>query len=286
MIFGGGGNDLAFGGGDADEIHGDDGNDDLRGSTGNDTLYGGTGNDSLYGGGDNDLLHGGDGNDLLHTGPGDDTVFGGFGDDTFILSDGHGSNGFTGGEDPTGTDIDTINATTLTGDVTLSFTGDETGTLTNGSVTATFSEIEAIVLGSGNDSVTGSSGDDVVFTGSGADTVTGGLGNDLIDLGAADGAADVVVLTPFLNGDDTITGFEGPVDLGGGFYIGQDRLDVSALTDMGGNPVDTGDVVVIDDGMGNTQLVFPNGEMIWLMGVTPPATRLALGHGDPSRPAA
>ena len=47
----------------------------------------------------------------------------------------------------------------------------------------------------GNDSVTGSSGDDVVATGARTDTVNGEAGNDRFDLGAADGAANCFAAT-------------------------------------------------------------------------------------------
>ena len=50
----------------------------------------------------------------------------------------------------------------------------ESGTLTDGTSTATFTEIENYVLGSGDDKVIGSTEADNVSTGTGADTVDGG----------------------------------------------------------------------------------------------------------------
>jgi len=134
---------------------------------------------------------------------------------------------------------------------------------------ANFSEIERFALGSGNDSVIGSGGDDIVATGAGADTVNGGAGNDRFDLGAADGAVDHVVMADG-DGNDTISAFEAPIDNGDGTYTGRDQLDVSDLTADGTTPVTTDDVVVSDtngDGTGDAILTFPRGESITLVGV-------------------
>ncbi|WP_155947142.1 Hint domain-containing protein [Pseudorhodobacter ferrugineus] len=135
---------------------------------------------------------------------------------------------------------------------------------------ANFSEIERFTLGSGNDSVIGSSGDDNVSTGAGADTVNGGAGNDIFDLGAGDGAVDLVVMADG-DGNDTISAFEAPIDNGDGTYTGHDQLDVSSLTSDGGTTsVNTGDVVVTDtngDGTGDAILTFPGGESLTLVGV-------------------
>ena len=154
----------------------------------------------------------------------------------------------------------------------------ESGTLSDGTSTATFTEIEEVILGSGDDIVIGSQGDDNVNTGTGADTVDGGQGDDSFDLGGADNAVDVVVLE---NGDgnDTIAGFEAPIDNGDGTYGPQDQLDVTGLTDPAtGDPVVTTDVTITPDGSGNTTLTFPDGTSVLLMGTTAPTT-------DPTDPA-
>ena len=139
---------------------------------------------------------------------------------------------------------------------------------------STFTEIENITLGSGDDSVIGSTGDDSVTTGGRADTVIGGIGNDTFALdtgtGNGDGATDTVVLSDG-HGNDTVSGFEAPTDNGDGTYTGNDQLDVSGLTSDGGTtPVHAGDVVVTDtngDGTGDAILTFPGGESITLVGV-------------------
>ena len=166
----------------------------------------------------------------------------------------------------------------------------EAGTLSDGTDTATFAEIEAFILGSGDDTVTGSSAADTVDLGAGADTVDGGAGNDQIDLGSdgagnPDGDEDVIVFSDG-DGDDTVSNFDAPTANGDGTFNGIDTLDVSGLTSDGGTtPVHTGDVVVGNDGSGNAVLNFPGGETITLVGVAPAdvSDRMALvAMGIPS----
>ncbi|MRU16730.1 hypothetical protein FDP25_14915 [Roseovarius sp. A21] len=300
-IIGGIGDDSAHGGTGDDSMSGGEGNDTLHGWYGNDTIDGGAGNDyidadlgtdiasggdgndtimggysvesdTLYGEAGDDSIDGQAGDDLIDGGIGDDTLLGSDGDDTFTLYDSFGNDTITGGETDETTG-DSLDASSVTANTTLDLTAGiasdpESGTLSDGTSTAGFSEIENITLGSGDDSVIGSSGDDSVSTGAGADTVDGGAGNDTFDVGAADGAVDTVVLDDG-DGNDTISGFEGPIDNGDGTYTGQDQIDTSALTDADGNPVLVSDVTVTDDGSGNALLTFPNGESLTLLGVDP-----------------
>ena len=287
-VLAGVGNDEIYGGTGTDTIDAGTGDDIVDGADGNDTLYGGAGNDFLMGGtnGGEDALYGGDGDDTLWSGDGDDTVEGGTGDDnidtaagddTIQLTSGFGNDDITAGE--TGeTTGDTLDAQGVTEDVTLDltalFAGDpESGTISDGTGTTSFVEVENFDLGSGNDSVIGSSGDDSVDAGLGADTIDGGAGNDTFDLGGfelfgSDAAQDTVVLQDG-SGDDMLLNFEAPIDNGDGTYTPGDLLDVTALTDAGGDPVNTADVTVGNDGSGNAVLSFPNGESVTLIGVTP-----------------
>ncbi|SMX41023.1 Hint domain-containing protein [Maliponia aquimaris] len=252
-----------------------------------------------------DVVYAGGGDDTIDAGAGDDTIYGEAGDDEIFVDTALDNDSILGGE--TGeTQGDRINLSSIADDLTITFTGPETGTITDGTNTAHFAEIERFQLGTGNDSVIGSDGaehiignagndtilggggNDTVFSGldddslsggagndslvagSGADTVDGGSGDDTIDLGAADGDRDVLVLADG-SGSDVVSSFETPTDLGGGAYSGNDQLDVSALTDLSGNPVSTEDVTVTDtngDGTGHAILTFPNGEQITLVGVT------------------
>jgi Ca2+-binding RTX toxin-like protein len=306
FLYGGGGNDTLFGGDGNDTIQGDVGNDVIFGGDGNDTLFGGLGVDTLYGDLGDDVLNGLSGNDTLFGGIGNDTLFGGADSDTFLLEDGYGNDSIVGGE--TGIDFDIIDATAVTGDTSVVFTGNEAGTLATGPDGATFSEIEEIQLGSGNDtvdasattvgvtvdtgagddSILGGSGDDTITAGTGADTIEGGEGDDLIALGD-DGEADVIVFGDG-DGNDTITGLDAPIDNGDGTFTGVDTLDVSGLTDANGAIVNTDDVTVTDtngDGTGDAILTFPNGETITLVGISPatadnPAFLEALGIPAPN----
>ncbi|MEZ5778405.1 MAG: Hint domain-containing protein [Paracoccaceae bacterium] len=248
----------------------------------------GGGNDSMTGGSGADTLSGGAGNDTLNGGAGADLLGGGSGDDTFILTGAFGNDTITGGE--TGeTAGDLIDASGLTANTTLTFSANEAGTLASGASTASFSQVETVTLGSGNDtvdasattsgirvftgggadSILGGSGADTVFGGSGADTIAGRAGNDELHLGSGDGADDTVDLNDG-DGSDLIYDFVAPTDNGNGTYTGHDRFDVSDLTDANGNPVNIFDVTVTDtngDGTGDAILTFPNGERVTLVGV-------------------
>ena len=278
-LYGGAGNDWLRGGNSDDLLFGDADNDTLIGWAGNDSLDGGAGDDELSGDAGNDTFAGGEGNDLL---------YGGADRDVFVLEDGYGSDTITGGD--TGDDWDTLDATALTGNTTVTFTGNEVGTVATGADGATFFEIEEVNLGSGNDtvdastttagvtvdtgagadSVLGGSGNDTIVAGIGEDTVAGGAGNDVIDLGA-DADRDTVVLADG-DGADTVSGFD-MTDSGDGTTV--DQLDVSGLTDASGNPVSVEDVIVTDtngDGTGDAILTFPDGTTLTLTGV--PVTSL------------
>ena len=253
-----------------------------------------------------DRVVAGAGDDSIDAGLGDDTILAGDGDDEIFIDVTLDNDSIVGGEGGE-TQGDRINFSTVADDITITFSGAETGTLSDGTNTTTFEEIERFQMGTGNDSVTGSDGsehiignfgsdtilagggDDTIFSGfdsdsveggagndslvtsTGADTVAGGAGNDDIDLGIGDGESDLVILRDG-DGNDTVNGFESPTDLGGGAYAGNDLLDVSGLTDLAGNPVTTEDVTVTDtvgDGSGDAILTFPNGESITLVGVPP-----------------
>jgi len=238
-----------------------------------DIVEAGAGDDTVLAGLGDDSIIGEAGNDVLAGGVGDDEISGGDGDDTIVLEDGFGNDVITGGE--TGETVgDVLDATAVTDDTTVVLSDPETGTITDGTDTANFAEIEALELGSGDDDVTGSTGDDTVDLGEGEDVVNAGEGDDTIGLGqdpdgTPDGDADLIVFSDG-DGSDTILDFDAPfADLITGAPVGIDMLDVSGMTDVAGDPVDTDDVIVTDDGAGNALLTFPNGESLTLMGVDP-----------------
>lgn len=156
LIYGGTGNDTLNGDAGNDTLHGDEDADSLNGGDGNDSLFGGTGADALIGGAGNDTLFGGADNDTLTGGIGNDVMEGGTGSDRFILLANDGTDVITGGED-TG-DIDVVDANGVAGNLTVSVSGLEVGSISGAGLTTTFSQIERLELGSGNDTVTVANG--------------------------------------------------------------------------------------------------------------------------------
>ena len=226
-----GGDDSVRSGAGSDTVFGGTGSDTLRGQGGADELHGEDGNDQLFGGAGTDTLFGGVGNDTLNGGTGADSVDGGSGDDVFRLSGTFGNDTIVGGE--TGeTGGDTLNLEGLTTPTTIDLTANdpEAGSVTSGSSTASFSEIENIELGTARETI-------VLGDGSGSDTVTG---FDVTNSG--DGTANDQLNVSGLTSDGGTT----PVD----------AWDV-VVTDTNG------------DGTGDAILTFPGGESITLVGVTP-----------------
>ena len=184
-----------------DTITGSAGDDSIDGGDNDDILFGGAGSDNLYGGAHDDTLYGGDGADTLRGGHGTDTLYGGDGDDVFVMegrSDRDASDVLNGGE---GTD--TVRAEN-DGDMTFrNFTADNSIEVVDGGNSAsrilgdnqgnnldfsnaTLNNIREIDGGRGDDTITGSAGDDSIDGGDQSDTVYGGAGNDTIDGGAHD----------------------------------------------------------------------------------------------------
>ncbi|GLQ28086.1 Hint domain-containing protein [Sulfitobacter pacificus] len=245
-----------------------------------DSIEAGAGDDTINAGAGDDTINAGDGDDQIIDSAGDDLVQGGEGRDNFEYTTITGNDTVIGGElnDTTATNSgDKLDAHQSVDDLTVVFTGNEAGTMTDGSGVVTFSEIEHIMGGQGADVINANASNiqQILDGGEGADTITGGGGNDIIAMGqtqdfsATDGDNDTLVLNNSF-GNDLIEGFEVPTDLGGGAYAGNDRVDVTALTDGFGVPVTTDTVVVSDtngDGSGDAILTFPNGESITLSGV-------------------
>ncbi|MDE4131877.1 Hint domain-containing protein [Phaeobacter sp. QD34_3] len=259
------GNDTLLGGEGDDTLRNSAGDDSLVGGVGNDSIVATDGNDTLDGGDGNDTLYGGNHNDLLIGGAGDDLMFGEADADLFQMSDGFGNDTLTGGE--AGIDFDKVDLTAVTTGVSVTYTGDEAGTITDGADTITFSEIEALDLTDQADVVDASadSAGVEINAGAGDDTIRMGAGDDVIYTGAD---YDQVVLTAS-GGVDTIKDFDLGDDDADTFY--NDQLDVSELTGGSGpgGAVRTSDVSVSDDGFGNALLSFPGGEQLVLTGVAP-----------------
>jgi Ca2+-binding RTX toxin-like protein len=149
----------------------------LWGLAGNDTIIGGTGNDSIDGGTGADTMAGGDGDDTYFVDNPNDVIdeAAGFGDDTLITKISYVLN-------PTA-EIEHIQLQGLTGE---RFTASDTDNEITCDSTA-----KVIFAMGGNDTVTGSPGNDFIDGGSGDDTLIGNGGNDQLTGGAGQ---DTVVL--------------------------------------------------------------------------------------------
>jgi Ca2+-binding RTX toxin-like protein len=197
------GDAVISGGKGFDSLSGGRGNDLISGGGGDDYIYGQRGNDTLAGGVGGDILFGGDGDDVMKpfSTPGvDDQVFGGKGGDvvdytgetknlTIQISD----------DEPTAIVTDLIR-----GDVETIIGGSGNDNI------AILIERDIVVIGGpGDDTITGSSGNERLEGGTGRDLIFGNGGNDTIVAGASDGLADLFDGGP---GDDVLIGDADPAD--------------------------------------------------------------------------
>ena len=196
------------------------------------------------GGAGDDFLRGSFGNDTIHSGEGNDYLWGGWGDDRFVFTNNFGNDQVDAGNQDE-VNGDTLDLSAVTDDLRVDLTNGVSGhgSFTDGTSTATYIDIENIILSTGTDTLV---------------------------------LADE-------SGSDTVSSFTGPTDNGDGTFTGNDMLDVTSLTsDSGDTPVNTNDVTVSDDGNGNAVLTFPGGESLTLLGVSPaslstPASLHAIG---------
>jgi VCBS repeat-containing protein len=186
VLNGGAGNDFLFGGGSASAhvLHGGPGNDYLRSGSPNDELYGEEGDDVLVGGDNTQFLFGGEGDDTLGGRGGEDVLVGGSGVDLLDFSEMTAGFAFALAEGGDG--VATVNGTDF------------------------YFEMEGVIGGRGDDTLTGNSGDNLLQGGPGNDVLAGGAGADLFRFSFS--AHPVVA-----SGD----GFDEIVD----FAFGTDRLE-------------------------------------------------------------
>jgi Ca2+-binding RTX toxin-like protein len=198
-LYGGEGLDSLWGGTGTDQLSGNEGNDTLRGEAGTDWLIGQDGMDTAYGGGENDyiygdddaatafgagllqefannagygdILFGEDGHDSIYGGFGADAISGGLGDD--FMEGGWGQDAFDGGA---GSDTVTYAYSILDWDIDLT-----TGVAAINGVSAdNLASVENLVMGTGDDTVMGSSADNTIEGGDGDDHLAGGGGHDTL----------------------------------------------------------------------------------------------------------
>lgn len=213
---------------------GDPLDDDMEGGAGNDTMAGGGGNDTMDGGAGNDDLDGGSGDDTLYAGDGDDTVDGGSGDDTLIAGSGAGNDSYDGGAD-----IDTIVYSSTTAGITVDLSAGSNHATGTEIDTDQIGNVENVIGGSGNDTITGDGANNVIEGAGGNDTLTGGSGTDTasyagaaagVTVGLANGSAQNTVGA----GTDTLSGFE---NLAGSTH-GDTLTGSSAANTLSGNDGD------------------------------------------------
>jgi Ca2+-binding RTX toxin-like protein len=205
-------------------------------------VFGGAGNDTLTGGDGADEINGGEGADIIDGGLGDDVLTGGAGNDTF--NDGSadsGSDQFNGGAD-----TDTVSYSLRTNALTIdieatSGTADDDGEASEGDEVV--DDIEAVVGGAGNDTITCAATACTLTGGAGDDDLTGGAGNDTLNGGAGDDTLVGGDGNDTLNGDaDDDTFDEGSASNGG------DIMNGGAGTDVVDYSARTGDLTVTMDG--------------------------------------
>ncbi len=204
------------------------------GSAFNDTLIAGNSGAKLVGNGGNDTLTGGTGNDTLVGGAGNNIIDGGAGNDivdysaapgaiNINLATGTGSNGYGG--------TDTLsNVESVVGGA-----GDDT--ITAGSASAT------LFGNGGNDTLIGGAGNDTFITGSGNNIVNGGAGINTVDYSSVSAALNVNLLTSTASngygGTDTLYNIENVLGGAGNDIIIAGNV-ASKLFGNGGNDTLTG----------------------------------------------
>lgn len=227
---------MAYGATD-DTINGTYNDDTIIAGNGNDTVNAGDGNDSIYGGKGNDALNGGNGRDSYYYNLGDgyDTITETRGNDKIIFGEGISINNLSFRQDGSNLDI-LINNDVYQGVTvkdfysgtnyqveTLQFADGSTFNLSTQGITLQQTDADDTVNGTSyNDVIYGNGGHDTINAGEGNDTIVGGIGNDILNGG---------------NGDDTYV-----YNLGDGF---------DTITDTGGD-----DKIVFGEGISQSDLSF------------------------------
>ncbi len=240
-LYGYDGSDNMIGNVGGDSLYGYGGNDTLNGGLGADQLDGGAGNDSLLGGAGNDNLYGGDGDDTFSGGSGDDYLEGGEGADTYLFNLGDGQDTINNNETTAASDKIVLGSSFVAANIQLKadgsdlvilFSNSSTDSLRinnqfSGGNTAVYTlqfndgstmslpisptGLSTYVIGTNNaDTLTGTTGNNLLVGGQGADYITGDAGNDTLQGGTGN---DILYGG---DGSDTLTGGTGDDYLEGG----------------------------------------------------------------------
>ncbi|MBC7756698.1 MAG: type I secretion C-terminal target domain-containing protein, partial [Bdellovibrio sp.] len=123
--------------------------------------------------------------------------------------------------------VDSDGDTTAAQAINLTFDSDQA--LTAGTATTGY----AIAGGAGNDTITGSAGDDNIFGGAGNDTINAGAGNDKIDGGSGNDTINAG------DGNDTIIGGAGNDIMDGGLGVDTFKFQLADKGAAGSPAIDT-----------------------------------------------
>ncbi|NVO24328.1 hypothetical protein [Donghicola mangrovi] len=271
-VTGGNQDDTILGKGGDDKLYGGIGSDSIEGGEGADVLYGGNDGDTLIGGAGDDTIYGENGADEIYTGPGDDRVESGRGSDTIYAGSGTDTLEGGGGQDwfyvETGEKFidggDDYDRLIFLGKMNRVVTLEDLKYDDENGLIVSYANIEEVETRDGDDSITGSSGDNLLVANDGLDTVQGGMGDDTMYGGAgwdtlqfgteADITVNLAESTASGEGTDEIYGFETVITNGGNDTIigddsdnslvagdGEDRLVAAGGTDQlyGGAGSDT-----------------------------------------------
>jgi Ca2+-binding RTX toxin-like protein len=189
-----------------DQITGNSSNNAIFGGDGDDfPLSGHDGDDTVYGGGGDDTIYGGNGRDTLLGGTGSDLVKGGWDDDLFIEELGSGIDTYFGEQD-----FDTISYASLDVGITVDLTGDTYQVIVSSTDKDQLRNVENIVGGKGDDTMTGNYEDNWFSYYGGVDTFDGKDGTDTAVFAYFDAAVSVDLTSDVgartRNGDDLNSG--------------------------------------------------------------------------------
>jgi Ca2+-binding RTX toxin-like protein len=213
---------------DGETLTGTSNSDIMHGFGGQDTLEGGSGNDTLTGGTGNDTLDGGTGKDTLDGGAGDDILMAGYDDGTGDI--------FIGGEGNDTYQIEGTNVENHAFNVDLNTGSDQYDN--------SYSGIENINGGNGNDTFTGDANANTFSGNGGDDTMYGGDESDIFVFGEGDGAdtvhggagggwTDTIELSD-AGGDLGTYGTDWTVSLTSGSFDAQDANSLTLSDDADG----------------------------------------------------
>lgn len=210
-LFGGNGNDTLTGGSGGDQLFGQNDDDTLLGKGGVDFLFGGIGKDTLIGGDADDQVFGESGDDRMVWNPGDDTDLneGGAGTDTVEVNGGGGAEVFTTTANGTRVRFDRLSPAPFAIDLGTceNLVVNANGGDDSFSATGNLAALIKITVdgGTGNDTILGSNGADLLLGGAGDDFIDGQQGSDVAFMGADN---DVFQWDPG-DGSDTVEGQDG-----------------------------------------------------------------------------